>query len=187
MESANARRRLLASLVLVSPGILWSAYVALRRAGMAVLYKSATLEKGQVFIDVPYREGSTDRKHRLDLFLPQGTQWPMLIFVHGGGLASGDKSFRVAGEDVYGNVGRFYASQGIGVAVINYRLQPKVTWREQVDDVAHATAWVAANLGLYGADTSRIFIGGHSAGAHLAARIALDPKRLAQVGLSPAN
>jgi acetyl esterase/lipase len=154
---------------------------------MAVLYKSASLENGQVFIDVPYREGSTDRKHRLDLFLPQGTGWPILIFIHGGGLASGDKSFRVSGEDVYGNIGRFYASQGIGVAVINYRLQPKVTWREQVDDVASATGWLAANLGLYGADTSRIFIGGHSAGAHLASRIALDPKPLAQFGFSPAN
>src|SRR4051812_17707766 len=187
MESPNGRRRLLASLVLMSPGILWSAYVGLRRAGMAVLYKSASLENGQVFIDVPYREGSTDRKHRLDLFLPQGTGWPTLIFIHGGGLASGDKSFRVSGEDVYGNIGRFYASQGIGVAVINYRLQPKVTWREQVDDVACATAWVATNLGMYGADTSHIFIGGHSAGAHLGSRIALDPKPLAQYGLSPAN
>jgi len=187
MESPNGRRRLLASLVLMSPGILWSAYVGLRRAGMAVLYKSASLENGQVFIDVPYREGSTDRKHRLDLFLPQGTGWPTLIFIHGGGLASGDKSFRVSGEDVYGNIGRFYASQGIGVAVINYRLQPRVTWREQVDDVACATAWVATNLGMYGADTSHIFIGGHSAGAHLGSRIALDPKPLAQYGLSPAN
>jgi acetyl esterase/lipase len=153
---------------------------------MTVLYKSATLENGQVFIDVPYREGSSDRKHRLDLFLPEGANWPVLIFIHGGGLASGDKSFRVSGEDVYGNIGRFFASQGVGVAVINYRLQPKVTWREQVDDVAHATAWVASNLGMYGADTSRLFIGGHSAGAHLATRIALESKPLEAVGFSPA-
>src|SRR5439155_18980367 len=89
--------------------------------------------------DICYREGSADEKHRLDLFLPHGTNWPILIFIHGGGLTSGDKALRVSGADVYGNIGRFYASQGIGVAVINYRLQPKVTWREQAEDVAHAT------------------------------------------------
>jgi len=91
----------------------------------------------------------------------------------------------VSGADVYGNIGRFYASQGIGVAVINYRLQPKVTWREQAEDVAHAALWVHSHLGIYGGDTGRLFIGGHSAGAHLAARVALDEKYLQKLGLSP--
>jgi acetyl esterase/lipase len=85
---------------------------------------------------------------------------------------------------VYANIGRFYASQGIGVALINYRLQPKVSWREQVEDVAHAISWACSHLGIYGANTSRMFIGGHSAGAYLAARVALDPAPLAELGLS---
>jgi acetyl esterase/lipase len=101
-------------------------------------------------------------------------------------LDAGDKSLRIGGEDIYGNIGRFYASQGIGVAVINYRLQPEVNWRQQVEDVAKATGWVVSHLGDYGGATSRIFIGGHSAGAHLAARVALDGGPLAKLGLSPA-
>src|SRR5439155_21038348 len=56
--------------------------------------------------DICYREGSADEKHRLDLFLPHGTNWPILIFIHGGGLTSGDKALRVSGADVYGNIGR---------------------------------------------------------------------------------
>src|SRR5438552_1583080 len=160
-----AKRRMLASLLLMSPGLIFSGYVAVRRAGLAVLYKSVAWDEELVRRDMPYRDGSEDRKHRLDLFLPKGRGWPILIFIHGGGLSCGDKGLRVGDADVYGNIGRFYASQGIGVAVINYRLQPQVTWREQVEDVAHATAWVYSHLGEYGGNTSRLFIGGHSAGA----------------------
>src|SRR5438093_266305 len=112
-----AKRRMLASLLLVSPGLIFSGYAAVRRAGLAVLYKPAALGEEQVRRDILYREGSDDEKHRLDLFLPQGSGWPVLIFVHGGGLSCGDKALRIGGADVYGNIGRFYASQGIGVAV----------------------------------------------------------------------
>jgi len=176
---------MVASLLLMGPGLILSGYVAVRRAGMAVLYRPISLPDQQVRHDISYIEGSTDEKHRLDLFLPQGTNWPVLIFVHGGGLTSGDKSLHVFVADVYGNIGRCFAAAGIGVAVINYRLQPHVTWRQQVEDVASATAWVYSHLRLYGADTGRLFIGGHSAGAHLSARVALDPKALGRVGLSP--
>src|SRR5256885_11412708 len=113
---------------------------------MALLYGPVPLAEGQVQRDICYREGSEDSKHRVDLFLPPGSGWPILVFIHGGGLSSGDKALKVSGADVYGNIGRFYAAQGIGVAVINYRLQPNVNWREQVEDVAHAIAWVHSHL-----------------------------------------
>jgi len=185
MDSPNARSRLLASLVLMSPGLFFSGYIAVRRAGMKVLYRPISLTTGKVLCDIPYRETSSDPKHRLDLFLPAGIDWPVLIFIHGGGLDAGDKNLRVHGEDIYGNIGRFYASQGIGVAVINYRLQPAVTWREQVEDIAEAAAWVFSHLGEYGGNIQRLFLGGHSAGAHLAARVALDGSWLMRLGLSP--
>jgi arylformamidase len=180
-----AKRRLLASLVLLSPGLIASGWVAVRRAAMAFLYKPAPLPKGRVVRDISYCETSHDSKHRLDLFLPDTQNWPILVFIHGGSLTSGDKSLRFAGQDVYGNIGRFYASQGIGVAVINYRLQPQVTWREQVADAASAVAWAFAHLESYGANTNRLFLAGHSAGAQLATRLAVDPAPLAAFGLSP--
>jgi len=184
MDTPFVRRKLLTSLALVSPGLIWSAYLAVRRAAMALLYKPAALPESQVLRDIQYHSDSNDKKHRLDLFIPHGNDWPIMIFVHGGGLASGDKSLRVGGDDVYGNIGRFYASEGIGVAVINYRLQSRVTWREQVGDAARSTARIFANAQAYGGDPNLLFIAGHSAGAHLAARSALDPKPLGQGGPS---
>jgi acetyl esterase/lipase len=185
MDLPITRRTIATSLLLLGPALIVSLSRALRRAGMAVLYKTVPLPEDQIQRDICYRSGSDDPKHRLDLFLPAGKDWPVLVFIHGGGLACGDKALRVCGADVYGNIGRFYASHGIGVAVISYRLQPKVTWRQQVEDVAHAVAWVYSHIGSYGGDSSRVFIGGHSAGAHLAARVALDPQPLGELGLSP--
>ena len=185
MES-TAKRRILSSLFVMSPVLLYSTYLAVRRAGVALLYKPAPLGDCQMVPEINYCEDCQGQKHRLDLYLPPTRNWPMFIFVHGGSLNSGDKCFRVCGADVYGNIGRFYASRGIGVAVINYRLQPQVTWRDQVDDVARATAWMYTHAANYGGDRTRLFVGGHSAGAQLAARVALDPKPLQRHGLTPA-
>jgi acetyl esterase/lipase len=108
-----------------------------------------------------------------------------LIFVHGGGWRSGDKALEFGGADPYGNIGRFYAAHGIGVAVINYRLQPAVGWREQVMDVTQVLAWVYSHGDQYGANKRAIFISGHSSGSQLAARAALDHKALRALGLPP--
>jgi acetyl esterase/lipase len=183
---SSAKRKVLRSLLAMTPVLAYSTYWAVRRAAVALLFKPAPLGHCQVIRDINYCADCNGAKHRLDLFLPPGRNWPVFVFVHGGALVSGDKCLRVCGADVYGNIGRYYASQGIGVALINYRLQPKVSWREQVDDVARATAWIYTHAHQYGGDCSRLFIGGHSAGAQLAARVALDAKALAQHGLSPA-
>ncbi len=150
---------------------------------MSVLYKKAALPEAQVRRDIAYKPGSASLAHRLDLFQPAGRHWPVMVFVYGGGWVAGDKALRVGGQDVYGNIGRFYASRGIGVAVINYRLQPAVNWREQVADVADAVAWVKRNIGAYGGDPSRIFLAGHSAGGYLASFLALNREVAAQHGV----
>lgn len=150
--------------------------VAVQRVGMEILYTKAPFPEAQIGRDVAYKSDSTSAKHRLDLYLPATKRWPVMVFVHGGGWVSGDKALRFGGQDVYGNIGRFYAARGIGVAVISYRLQPQVTWREQVDDVAEAAAWAKNHIASYGGDPSRIFIAGHSAGAHLASFVALNPE-----------
>lgn len=167
---------------------------AVEWVGIRLLYQPAELPAERVLRDLPYRQGpGTDGdRNRLDLYLPPaGTPasapggWPALVFVHGGGWTAGDRGLEVAGADVYGNIGRFYASRGIATAVIGYRLQPAVTWREQVADVAAAAAWVYRRAAEHGADPGALFLAGHSAGAQLAAKVALDPRPLAAEGLSP--
>ncbi len=160
---------------------------AVYRIGIPVLYRRAALPEAQIVRDVRYWDGpaSDAEKNLLDLFVPTGTGWPVLVFIHGGGWTSGDKSLRVGGADIYGNIGRFYASRGIGVAVISYRLQPQVAWLDQLADAAHAVAWVHANVARWGGDPETIVVSGHSAGGQLAARVALDPAPLAALGVPP--
>jgi len=145
------------------------------------------LARDQVHKDLSYWTGPSadQRKHRLDLYVPESRGWPVLIFVHGGSWKSGDKALKFGDSDPYGNIGRFYAARGIGVAVINYRLQPTVTWREQVLDIARALAWVYGHAVDYGANWRAIFLSGHSSGAQLAVRAAVDHELLRELGLSP--
>lgn len=155
------------------------------RVAVPFLYREADLPAAQITRDVRYWDGpdADPEKHRLDLFRPSGTGWPVMVFIHGGGWTTGDKGLRVGGADIYGNIGRFYAARGFGVAVISYRLQPQVAWPDQVTDAARAVAWVHANVARFGGDPERIVLMGHSAGGQLATRLALDPAPLAALGV----
>ena len=144
------------------------------RAGIGLFYEKADLPGSQIARDVCYVAAAPcDTRHTLDLYQPVGKQWPVIVFVHGGNWDSGDKNYRVGGADVYANIGRFYATRGMGVAVINYRLQPNVGWPAQVADVRAAVAWVRDNIARYGGLPDRIFLMGHSAGTHLVSLAAL--------------
>jgi acetyl esterase/lipase len=160
----------------------------IERIAIPFLYEKTDLPESQVVRDLAYWDGPDRdvKKHRLDLFLPKGTAWPVLVFAHGGGWTEGDKGLRVGGADVYGNIGRFFAARGVGTAVINYRLLPNVTWRDQVQDVARAVAWVHSHIRKFGGDPDRLFLAGHSAGAQLVARVALDAAPLETHNRSPA-
>ena len=157
------------------------------RIVVALFYREAVLPQDQVRKELSYWTGADadPRKHRLDFYLARGKNWPVLIFAHGGSWKSGDKALEFGGVDPYGNIGRFYAARGIGVAVINYRLQSAVTWREQITDVARALAWVYEHAPDYGGNRQALFLFGHSSGAQLAARAALDRNLLRELKLPP--
>jgi acetyl esterase/lipase len=127
--------------------------------------------------DVDYFAGAAADPvhHKLDLYLPKGEKgFPVVFFVHGGSWRHGDKNFL----GVYEALGSFLARQGIGAVVINYRLTPAVRHPEHIRDVARAFAWTHKNIATYGGRPDRIFVCGHSAGGHLVALLATDPKWL---------
>jgi acetyl esterase/lipase len=148
-------------------------------AGIRLYYRQADLAASQVRRDIPYAGPTSTAKQRLNLFIPAPTAGrhtvPFVMFVHGGNWDEGDRNFEVGGADVYNNIGRYLASHGIGAAVISYRLLPEVTWQGQIADVAAAVQWVGAHAREYGGSANCVFVMGHSAGAQLAARVALDP------------
>ena len=181
------RFRLMPCLMLLAAAMTVGGCAVVYRAGMEVLYHEESLPASRTVIDVAYRDdpAADAEKHRLDLYLPVGEGWPTVVFVHGGGWRTGDKNLSVGGADIYANIGRYLARRGIGAAVINYRLLPKVALAEQFDDVARAVAWVHRRVDERGGDPARLFLMGHSAGAHLISRVVFDPALLDPYGLTP--
>ncbi|MCW5932725.1 MAG: alpha/beta hydrolase [Fimbriimonadia bacterium] len=102
---------------------------------------------------------------------------PVMVYVHGGGWQGGDKA----------NVGlksRFFNQQGYVFVSVNYRLSPAVQHPAHAQDVAKAVAWVHNEIARYGGNPERMFLMGHSAGAHLAALIGVDERWLKAEGKS---
>jgi acetyl esterase/lipase len=127
--------------------------------------------------------GALSRQHA-DVYWPPASMarpalgWPTVVFFYGGAWnrgARGDYRF----------VGRALASRGMLVVVADYRLYPEVRYPDFLSDAAQAVAWARAQLGHWGGDTQRFFVMGHSAGAYNAAMLALDPRWLGAVALTP--
>ncbi|KAA0164633.1 hypothetical protein FNF27_07774 [Cafeteria roenbergensis] len=140
--------------------------------------------------DVPYRKDSSDVKHTLDVFIPgkgPGAEFPrpktpVVLFWHGGSWRRGDKQWK---GTVYSNIGIACARAGYVGAVCNYRLRPQApSWEEQVDDLAAAVAWAWRSADRFGGDGQRLFLVGHSAGAHLVSSLLSDCSALERQGMS---
>ncbi len=101
---------------------------------------------------------------------------PVLIWVHGGGWAVGDKSNGMQIKPAW------FTGAGYCLVSINYRLSPRpasdapdrVKYPVHEQDVASAIAWVYAHAAEYGGDPERIALMGHSAGAHLVSIVSTD-------------
>lgn len=129
--------------------------------------------------DIRYSEESTKdpRSLSLDIYPTSQTNAPVMIYVHGGGWRRGNKSNVDAKPAAFNQNGFVFIS-------INYRLIPEVDIAEQVGDVAASIAWVKNNIAQYGGDPNRIFLMGHSAGAHLVSLVATDPSYLEATGVT---
>lgn len=125
--------------------------------------------RGLAYVDGPEADPI---KHKLDLYLPKdATKAPVLLWIHGGAWKFGDRSW-------YAEQGRRFAEQGIAFAAVSYRLSPRVKHPAHVEDCARAFAWLRSHAAEYGGDPDRLFISGQSAGGHLSALLALDPRYL---------
>ncbi|MCU0425621.1 MAG: alpha/beta hydrolase [Candidatus Kapabacteria bacterium] len=102
-------------------------------------------------------------------FGQSSTPKPVVVYVHGGGFAIGDKANSMQ------NKTSLFSSLGYIFVSINYRLSPekpstdtnRVMYPTHHNDVADAVQWVYANIAQYGGNPSKIALLGHSAGAQL--------------------
>jgi acetyl esterase/lipase len=127
--------------------------------------------------DIPYGSGP---RHRMDIYVPDAVRGPapVVLFFYGGAFMAGRKS-------EYRIVGQALASQGIVVAVADYRILPDARFPDFLEDGAKAFAALKGIAKNYGGDTERVFVMGHSAGAYIAVMLAADPRWLKAEGLEP--
>ncbi len=151
-------------------------------AGSAVLLMLLLVARAEAdTLNIAYGD---DSKQKLDVYSGIGHSdaagFPVVIWVHGGGWRHGDKSNR-SGM----NLCQRWASAGQVIVNLNYRLTPDVVHPAHVQDVAAAIAWVHKNIAKYGGNPKKVFLLGHSAGAHLVALVATNPRYLAAHDLIP--
>lgn len=129
----------------------------------------------QLTSDIAY--GDLDRQ-TLDVYAPVGADGssPLLVYFYGGGWRKGDKSH-------FEFVASSLTRAGYVVVIADYRRFPDVVFPAFIEDGAMAVAWAMKNADDYGADTSKLFLMGHSAGAHTAALLSLDSYYLAKHGI----
>jgi acetyl esterase/lipase len=114
-----------------------------------------------------------DPRHRLDLFHDGDREAirPVVVFVHGGGFAMGDKGG--ADAPFYNNVGAWAVRAGFVGVTMTYRLAPAHRWPAGALDVAAAVGWLREHVAAVGGDPDCIVLVGQSAGAaHVSGYIA---------------
>ncbi len=132
----------------------------------------------------PVRSVVYDSRHglELDVYRPQTAAGgaPMVVYFFGGSWQNGSRKR-------YAFAGKALAERGVVAVLPDYRLYPEVKFPAFMDDAAKAVAWARANARELGADPQRIFLMGHSAGAHIVGLLAADAQYLAAVDVQPAD
>ena len=105
---------------------------------------------------------------KVDLYYPESVKdFVTIVWFHGGGLSGGNKF-----------IPEQLQKAGYAVVAVNYRLLPKATLSDCIDDAAAAVAWTFNEINKYGGSRNKIIVSGHSAGGYLTNMIGLDKKWL---------
>jgi acetyl esterase/lipase len=150
------------------------AFVLLLLPGCSPLQIVNKLSAESDSVSVIHQRYGGEQRQQLDIFMPErivpGS--PAVLFFYGGSWKRGQKG-------KYGFVGHTLGSKGFVTVIPDYRLYPEVTFPSFVEDGAKALAWVRENVGQA---RHGVVVMGHSAGAHIAALLALDQEYLSATG-----
>jgi acetyl esterase/lipase len=121
-----------------------------------------------------YAEGP---RHALDVYRPRAAEAaPVIVFFYGGNWQRGQK-------DMYLFLAASLAARGFLTIVPDYQIYPPARFPAFLEDGAQAVRWAHRNATRFGGDPEKLFLMGHSAGAHIAAMLTLDGQWLRAVGL----
>jgi acetyl esterase/lipase len=146
----------------------------------AVAFLNALSPRAGVTVRNDLSYGAGPRRH-VDVYSPSNAKSaPVVVFFYGGGWEEGDRAN-------YRFVAAAMAASGIVTIVPDYRVYPEVRFPGFVEDAAAATRWARDHAAEFGGDPAKLFLMGHSAGAHIAAMLTFDRHYLGAVGLDPAK
>jgi acetyl esterase/lipase len=133
-------------------------------------------EEFRIHRDLAYAEPQEYRR-TLDVYTStESKDYPVVVWIHGGGWQAGDKS------DVAAKPWAF-VERGFVFISINYRFVTAVAMKQIGQDVAKAIRWSHDHASEYGGDPQTMFLMGHSAGASLTALLCTDDRYLKAEGL----
>jgi len=150
------------------------ASISLQSLGLAVVNLAPAFSR----IKIDGAAYGPDGWQRLDIYMPPESEklkLPVVVFFYGGRWTTGTR-------ESYRFVGDAFAKRGYIAVIPDYRKYPAVRFPAFVEDGAKALAWVHDHIADYGGDPGRIFVAGHSAGAHIGALLAANPSYLAHEG-----
>lgn len=117
---------------------------------------------------------------RLDVHYPEKRPgFATVVWIHGGGLYSGTRQLVGPMKTSPGKL----REHGVAIVSLDYRLSPKVSCPAYLEDAAAGVAWAFRNIQQYGGDRNKIFVGGGSGGAYLAAMLGFDKRWLRACGV----
>ncbi|TDF39663.1 alpha/beta hydrolase [Alteromonadaceae bacterium M269] len=150
-----------------------------RVVGLSILNSSLKIANSyEVVKDVAY---GPDEWQKLDVYPQPGDESaPVVVFIHGGAWYWGSK-------ELYYFAAEAFLRLGYTVVVPDYVKYPEGRFPSFVEDGARALAWTKANISQYSGDPNRLFLSGHSAGAHTGALLMTDKHYLNNVGLNPSD
>ncbi len=122
--------------------------------------------------------GTSDRMQKLDVYVPKNLDKavPVVVYIHGGGWISGDKS-----NPFVTDYGAEIVKNGFAFVSINYRLAPHFTYPAQNEDVNCAISYLNTNAKALNINTAQLAVMGDSAGGQLASMAALTSPYKTQI------
>lgn len=117
-------------------------------------------------MEIEDRTAPADPEVRVRLYRPIRTRGA-IVWLHGGGFVMGDL------DTDHPFAARIASASGATVISVDYRRSPEHPFPAALDDTYAVLKWAAEHATELGIDPDRIAVGGHSAGAGLAAAVAL--------------
>ncbi|BFM10168.1 alpha/beta hydrolase [Simiduia litorea] len=154
------------------------------QATLFIVNQLALTQEMQRYTSIAY---GSEAAQQLDVYTPINTTYtsslPVVIFFYGGCWGACET---LPKED-YAFVAQTLLEHGIVVVIADYRLFPTVRFLSIIEDARNAVEWTHQHIAEYGGNPKQLFLMGHSAGAHLAAMLAMNQAYLSQDAYADLN